>query len=90
MAASFAAELSNSAPIFNPMSLMIPRGFARVGVRPDGKPGLTWNAKYASLGANGVGLPYIFDGLNEKGLLGRPFLFPDYRWLHALYRRRRR
>ena len=32
--------------------LMIPRGFARVGNTPDGKPGLSWKAKYASLGAN--------------------------------------
>ncbi len=56
--------------------LMIPRGFARVGVTPDGKPGLIWKAKYASLGANGVGLPYLFDGLNEKGLAVGTFYFP--------------
>ncbi len=56
--------------------ILVPRGFARVGVTPDGKPGLTWNARYASLGANGVGLPYIFDGLNEKGLSVGLFYFP--------------
>jgi choloylglycine hydrolase len=56
--------------------LMIPRGFARVGNTPDGKPGLSWNAKYASVGANGVGLPYLFDGLNEKGLAVGTFYFP--------------
>lgn len=56
--------------------LMIPRGFTRVGNTPDGKPGLSWKAKYASLGANGVGLPYLFDGLNEKGLAVGTFYFP--------------
>src|SRR5438874_9674922 len=46
--------------------IMIPRGFARTGTTPDGKEGLKWKAKYASVGANGVGLPVLFDGLNEK------------------------
>ena len=45
--------------------MMIPRGFARTGTTPDGKEGLKWKAKYASVGANGVGLPVLFDGLNE-------------------------
>jgi len=56
--------------------IMVPRGYARTGTTPDGKPGLTWKAKYASLGANGVGLPFIFDGLNEKGLAVGTFYFP--------------
>jgi choloylglycine hydrolase len=56
--------------------IMVPRGFERVGITPDGKPGMKWNAKYASLGANGVDLPYIFDGLNEKGLAVGTFYFP--------------
>ncbi|MBS1954191.1 MAG: choloylglycine hydrolase family protein [Cyanobacteria bacterium SZAS-4] len=56
--------------------IVVPRGFARVGTTPDGKPGMKWNAKYASVGANGVGLPYIFDGVNEKGLAAGLFYFP--------------
>lgn len=56
--------------------MMIPRGFARVGTTPDGKPGLSWKAKYASVGMNGVGLPWLFDGLNEKGLTVGLFYFP--------------
>ncbi len=56
--------------------IMIPRGYARVGTTPDGKEGLTWKTKYASVGANGVGLPYVFDGLNEKGLAVGTFYFP--------------
>ncbi len=56
--------------------LMIPRGFARTGTTPDGKPGLSWTTKYASVGANGAGLPILLDGLNEKGLAAGTFYFP--------------
>jgi len=56
--------------------IMVPRGYARTGTTPDGKEGLKWKAKYASLGANGVGLPFMFDGLNEKGLAFGLFYFP--------------
>ncbi len=56
--------------------IVVPRGFARVGTTPDGKPGIKWTAKYASVGANGVGLPFIFDGVNEKGLAAGLFYFP--------------
>ena len=56
--------------------IMVPRGYDRTGTAPGGKPGMRWKARYASLGANGVGLPYIFDGLNEKGLAVGTFYFP--------------
>lgn len=56
--------------------IVIPRRYARTGTTPDGKAGLRWNTKYASLGANAVGLPFIFDGLNEKGLAVGTFYFP--------------
>jgi choloylglycine hydrolase len=56
--------------------LVIPRGFARTGLTPDGTAGLSYRSKYASVGANGVGLPYLFDGLNEKGLAVGTFYFP--------------
>ena len=56
--------------------LVSPRGFERVGVTPDGQDGLTWKAKYASVGANGVGLPIILDGVNEAGLAAGLFYFP--------------
>jgi choloylglycine hydrolase len=56
--------------------IMIPRGYSRTGTTPDGKEGLKWKAKYASVGANGVGLPFIFDGLNEQGLAVGLFYFP--------------
>ncbi len=56
--------------------IMIPRGYARVGTTPDGKEGLKWKSKYASVGANGVGFPLLFDGVNEKGLATGTFYFP--------------
>ena len=56
--------------------IMVPRGYTRTGTAPGGKPGMKWKTRYASLGANGVGLPYIFDGLNEKGLAVGTFYFP--------------
>jgi choloylglycine hydrolase len=56
--------------------IMVPRGYARTGTTPDGKEGLKWKTKYASVGANGVGLPVLFDGLNEKGLAAGTFYFP--------------
>src|SRR6266571_3306875 len=56
--------------------MMIPRGYARTGSTPDGKEGLKWRAKYASVGLNGVGLPVLFDGVNEKGLAAGTFYFP--------------
>jgi choloylglycine hydrolase len=56
--------------------LMVPRGHARTGTTPDGKEGLKWKAKYASVGMNGVGLPFLFDGVNEKGLAAGTFYFP--------------
>jgi choloylglycine hydrolase len=56
--------------------IMVPRGYARTGSTPEGANGLKWTSKYASLGANGVGLPFLFEGVNEKGLAAGLFYFP--------------
>lgn len=56
--------------------MMVPRGYARTGTTPDGKEGLKWKAKYASVGLNGVGQKVLFEGLNEKGLEAGTFYFP--------------
>ena len=68
--------------------MMIPRGYVRTGTTPDGKEGLKWKTKYASVGLNGVGLPVLFDGLNEKGLAAGTFYFPTSRRIPALHRSR--
>lgn len=56
--------------------ILVPRGYARTGTTPDGKPGKTWNTTYASLGTNAFGLPVIVDGINERGLAVGLFYFP--------------
>ncbi len=56
--------------------IVVPRGYSRIGSTPDGKDGLKWKSKYASVGANGVEMPFIFDGFNEKGLAIGLFYFP--------------
>ncbi len=55
---------------------MIPRGYARTGTTPDGKPGLASVARYASVSMNGAGLDVIVDGVNEMGLGAGLFYFP--------------
>ena len=56
--------------------IVVPRGYARTGTAPDDKDGLEWKAKYASVGANALGLPIIIDGVNEAGLAVGLFYFP--------------
>ena len=58
--------------------LIVPRGYPRVGLTPTGQNGMKWTAKYASIGMNGVGEPYLFDGVNEKGLSAALLYFPAY------------
>jgi choloylglycine hydrolase len=61
--------------------VVIPRKLAITATGPAGevgKGGLTWTTKYAATGANGLGLPIIVDGVNEKGLAGGLFNFPVY------------
>ena len=51
---------------------LIPKNTAMQGVGVDSKPGtgLNWTAKYTAAGMNGLGLPVLVDGMNEKGLVG--------------------
>jgi len=56
--------------------IVVPRGYARVGTTPEGENGRKWTSRYASVGANGVGLPLMFEGVNEKGLSVGLFYFP--------------
>ena len=56
--------------------IVVPRGHAYVGDTPMGTPGLRWTTKYAFVGPNARGLPFVCDGMNEKGLAVGNFLFP--------------
>ena len=52
--------------------VVIPRNLAMLGVGVDSQPGtgLNWTSKYAVAGMNGLGMPVLVDGMNEKGLVG--------------------
>jgi choloylglycine hydrolase len=59
--------------------LYIPRNYAFTAPTPHSPTGgLTWKSTYAVLGANGLGFPYIVDGVNEKGVAGGFFYFPGF------------
>lgn len=59
--------------------IVMPRGYENKGVGPDGKAGsgLVYKARYAATGMNGLGLPVVVDGINEKGLAAGMFFFPN-------------
>lgn len=58
--------------------IVIPRNLAIGAVGPDGKAGsgLDYTTKYGATGANGLGLPVLVDGINEKGLAAGLLFFP--------------
>lgn len=59
--------------------LFIPRNHNFQGATPIANTkGLSWTSKYAVVGANMLKLNYFVDGINEKGLAGGIFYFPDY------------
>jgi choloylglycine hydrolase len=58
--------------------IVIPRNFEFEGNTPSKLPGLKWKTKFAVAGANFNGEPYVADGINEKGLSGGVFYFPDF------------
>ena len=61
----------------NSAMIVIPRDYAFTGAAPDGK-GIDWTAQYGVVGLNGVDMPIVVDGLNEKGLVGGILYFPGY------------
>ena len=56
--------------------LVVPRGWVFVGEMANNSPGLRWTTKYGFVGPDARGLPYVCDGLNEKGLAVGNFMFP--------------
>jgi choloylglycine hydrolase len=59
--------------------MVIPAGTTLTGTDKNaqfGEGGLSWQTKYAAVGANGIGLPIILDGVNEKGLVVGVLNFP--------------
>jgi choloylglycine hydrolase len=58
-------------------AIIIPRGYTFTGSTPNGK-GLTYQAKYAVVGAICYDNIAVMDGMNEKGLSVGTFYFPNY------------
>jgi choloylglycine hydrolase len=58
--------------------IVIPAGYETSGTLPDGGKGLTYKTRYGIVGANGLGLPAIIDGVNDQGLSIGLFYFPHY------------
>jgi choloylglycine hydrolase len=48
--------------------MIVPRGFKFTSPAPNGKEGLSWQAKYGFVGMNTKGVDQTPDGLNEAGL----------------------
>ena len=64
---------------FNSKLLVIPRGTEYTGTEPNGKPGLTWQAKYGVVGMNvNIAPTLVADGMNEKGLVVGMLYLPGY------------
>ncbi len=63
---------------FHSEVILIPRDYAMQATLPDGRAGMRWRQKYATLGANGLHQTIIGDGFNEKGLAVGVFYFPNY------------
>lgn len=55
-----------------------PRGTAFTGDLPGGAKGIAFKSRFGIVGANGLGLPAIIDGLNDQGLYAGIFFFPGY------------
>jgi len=60
--------------------VLFPRGFPFRGIGVDGNlgSGVNWVSKHAVIGANGFGLPILYDGINECGLAGGLLNAPNY------------
>src|SRR5579883_896945 len=57
--------------------IAIPRNLHYQGTGVNGQPGKSWNTKYAAIGMNGIGLPILVDGMNEKGMTGGMLYAPN-------------
>jgi choloylglycine hydrolase len=72
------ARTMESALDFQSNMIIVPRGKQYVGRLMEKTPGLAWTTKYVFVGPNVFGLPYIADGLNEKGLAVGHFVFTGF------------
>ncbi len=57
--------------------IAIPRNFNYQGTGVNGQAGKVWKTKYAAIGMNGINLPVLVDGVNEKGMTGGLLYAPN-------------
>jgi choloylglycine hydrolase len=57
--------------------IAIPRNFNYQGTGVMNAPGKAWKTKYAAVGMNGINLPILVDGINEKGMSGGLLYAPN-------------
>ncbi len=72
------ARTMESALDFQSNLIIVPRGLPYVGTKSENTPGLRWTAKHLFVGPNVFGLPYICDGMNERGLALGHFVFAGF------------
>lgn len=63
---------------FHSRIIAVPRGQSYTGTLPDGSPGMRWQTNYGFVGADGLGLPHVTDGINEHGLAVSLLYFPGF------------
>lgn len=61
----------------NSLPIAIPRHFNYKGTGINTLPGKKWVTKYAAIGMNGINLPILVDGVNEKGMSGGMLYAPN-------------
>lgn len=57
--------------------IAIPRNFNYQATGINGSAGKLWKTKYAAIGMNGIHLPVLVDGMNEKGMTGGLLYAPN-------------
>ncbi|WP_395666149.1 linear amide C-N hydrolase [Methylocella sp.] len=55
-----------------------PRGYAYDTQRPQGAAGPKWRVRHAYVGVTALGLPFVADGMNEKGLAVGALYLPGF------------
>ncbi len=59
------------------LPIAIPRNYNYQGTGVNGLAGKKWLTKYAAIGLNGINLPILVDGVNEKGMTGGMLYAPN-------------
>ncbi|QBF82628.1 choloylglycine hydrolase family protein [Shewanella maritima] len=58
--------------------LVVPRGQQVTSSLSNSKDGMTWTNQYGYVAMNGLNQPFVFDGMNEKGLVVGTLYFPGF------------